>query len=178
MITVDNRIVLRKPNISDIEALYILKNDVESNASLGGFSAGYSKEDIADWIKFHNKAKNEILYVIEDMFAEMLIGHVGFYDIDYRVRKANYGILIAHEQSRGKGFGRICTGYMVSYGFSQLNLNRIECSIISDNQASLHLVQSIGFVKEGVKRQCLYRDGKFYDAVMMAILYEDYINEK
>ena len=171
MITIENKLLLRKANASDLESLYILKNDVDSNAMLGqGFYRGYSKEDMAKWIEFHNNATNEVLFVIQDIQCQKLIGHVGLYNIDYRNRKAEFAILIADKESRGKGYGKLCTQFMVSYGYEQLNLNRVELSVIEDNPIAISLYEKIGFEKEGLLKQSLYKNGKYHNVVLMAKL--------
>lgn len=168
MITLNDTILLRKPDLNDLEELYLLKNDVESNNLLGGFNTGYSKENISDWIHFHNKASNEILFLIQDIKDSKLIGHVGLYNIDHRIRKAEFAILIANKNYRGKGYGDLCTKYMVTYGFNQLNLNRIELSLLSDNSKALTLYQNNGFEHEGIQKQAQYKNGEYLDVVLMA----------
>jgi RimJ/RimL family protein N-acetyltransferase len=55
---------------------------------LGGFHRGYSMADLADWIEFHRKREGEIIWIIVDPASDDCIGHVGLYNIDYRVRSA------------------------------------------------------------------------------------------
>lgn len=168
MIKLNDTLLLRKPDQNDLEELYLLKNDVESNDLLGGFNTGYSKENISDWIHFHNKASNEVLFLIQDIKDGKLIGHVGLYNIDYRIRKAEFAILIANKNYKGKGIGNICTNYMLSYGFNQLNLNRIEISILSNNIISIALCKKNGFEQEGIQKQAQYKNGEYIDVVLMA----------
>lgn len=163
-------IILRKPDFSDIDELYILKNDEYSNSQLGGFNNGYSKEDIRNWIHFHNSQTNEIVFVIQEVEHGKLIGHVGLYKIDYRIRKAEFAILIADENYRGKGFGNFCTTYILDYGFNQLNLNRIELTLLSENIQALGLYKKNGFVQEGLLKQVQYKNGKYHDLILMAKL--------
>jgi len=169
MITIDNKLLLRKPNHDDLESLYILKNDIESNAMLGqGFYRGYSKEDIIKWIDYHNSADNEVIFGIQELQSQKLIGHVGFYNIDYRNRKAEFAILIADKESRGKGYGNLCSKFMISYGYDQLNLNRVELSVIESNIIAISLYEKIGFEKEGLLKQALYKNGEYHNVVLMA----------
>lgn len=167
---IKDTLLLRKPDIEDAEILYILKNDLESTKSLGGFSTGYSKESIKDWITFHNHAKDECLFLIVEKSSGKVIGHVGLYQIDFRIRKAEFAILIADKTCWGKGYGHLCTQFMLSYGFDQLNLNRIELSLLSTNQKALNLYLKHGFEHEGILRQAQYKDGNYVDVVLMAKL--------
>lgn len=170
MIKVDDTILLRKPDIEDVDILYTLKNDAESNNLLGGFTTGYSKNAIREWIVFHNGATNECLYLIEELTTKKVIGHVGFYQIDHRIRKAEFAILIADKSCQGKGYGNICTKYMLSYGFDQLNLNRIELSFLENNHRALNLYEKHGFEREGVLKKAQYKNGTYLNIILMAKL--------
>lgn len=164
----DDRILLRKPEPSDLEALYNLKNDEYSNSMLVGFNNGYSKEDIKNWITFHNNAQNEVLYLIVELESNEVMGHVGLYNIDYRVRKADYAILIANEKYRGKGYGQLCTSYMLNYAFNKLNINKVELSLLSKNKKALNLYKKNGFVMEGLVKQTQYKNGEYLDLILMS----------
>jgi len=60
----NNTIVLRKPELADVERLFIIKNNTVINNLLGGFTIGYTKQDIQRWIEFHNGKKDEVLFLI------------------------------------------------------------------------------------------------------------------
>ena len=168
MITLNKILLLKKPEMSDLEELYILKNDEDSNALLGGFNTGYSKDSIKKWILFHNEKTDEVLYIIQDIASGKLIGQVGFYNIDYRIGKAEFAILIADNFFRGKGFGDLCIKYMLTFGFNQLNLNRIELSLLSNNIKAMHLYNKNGFEQEGIQKQAQYKNGCYIDVILMA----------
>lgn len=172
MRTINDLLLLRKPEINDIDALYVLKNDLETNDLLGGFTKGCSKEDIKEWIFSHNKASDECLYLIQELSSEKVIGHIGLYHIDLRIRKAEFAISIADKSSRGKGYGKICSEYMINFGFSQLNLNRIELSLLSTNIIAFSLYHGLGFVQEGLLRQSQFKNNGYIDVILMAKLKE------
>ena len=97
------QIVLRRPEPEDVEQLYVYRNDREVTDLLGGFSLGYSKQDILDWIEFHRTCKNEVVYVIAECETNRCLGHVGLYKIDHRVRSAEFGILIGERAQGPRG---------------------------------------------------------------------------
>ena len=55
-----------------------------------------------------------------------------------------------------------------------MNLNRIELGVLGSNISGLKLYEKVGFKREGVKRQSIYKNGKFVDVIMMAILKEEF----
>lgn len=71
---------------------------------------------------------------------------------------------------RGRGYGSDAMRLLVDYGFRELNLYRITLSTYSYNTRALHVYEKIGFVREGLLRGILQRDGKRYDEVMMGLL--------
>lgn len=167
-ITLHNKLLLRKPTQDDVEELLVLKNNKEASRLLGGLTPSYTKEGISKWVNFHNNADNEILYVIHDCERDILIGHVGLYNIDLNARKAEFGILIADNNSHGKGYGSICLEYMIDLAFVELNLNKINLSYLSENKSAEYLYLKYGFVKEGLLKHEQYKNNQFYDVVLMA----------
>ncbi len=169
MIVLDNKICLRKADLNDVDALYEIKNDRNAASLLGGFSNGYSKIDIENWIISHNNNKNEVLYLIETVEDSKVLGHVGLYDIDFRVRKAEFAILIAGEDNQGKGYGSLCTKFMIDYAFDELNIRKINLSLLSENKRAISMYNKIGFVQEGILKNDQYKNGKYHDVILMAL---------
>lgn len=75
------------------------------------------------------------------------------------------GLLPAH---RGRGYGRklleTTLRAAVLAGFS-----RVELTVHADNPRAVALYERVGFVHEGTKRRATCIDGRFGDAIMMAI---------
>ena len=63
---------------------------------------------------------------------------------------------------------------MVEYAFGTLNLNRIWLSCFADNARAIRAYEKVGFRREGVLRQEMYREGRYWDSLLMAILREDW----
>jgi len=154
----------------DATNLYRFRNDPEVARGLGGFSSGYSLQAIREWIERRGKASNDLVWAIADRETNICLGHVGFYQIDHRVRAGEFGILIGDSSRWGKGIGREATSVVVAYGFDELNLNRIELSVIASNTRAMSLYEGLGFVREGLKRQAQYRAGEYLDVILMSIL--------
>jgi len=169
MIVLDNKICLRKADLNDVDALYEIKNDRKAASLLGGFSNGYSKIDIENWIISHNNNKNEVLYLIQTLGDSKVIGHVGLYNIDFRVRKAEFAILIAGEDNQGKGYGSLCTKFLIDYAFDELNIRKINLSLLSENKRAVSMYNKIGFLQEGILRNDQYKNGKYHDVILMAL---------
>lgn len=170
--------VLRRPEDKDIEALYQQKNDSQVATLLGGFSLGYSREDIRQWIESHRARADEVIWVIADTGADRCVGHVGLYQIDHRVGSAEFAIMIGDVAVWGQGLGRRSTAFAMAYGFKELNLNRISLRFLDTNSRAKQLYESMGFQLEGTLRQAQYKQGRYIDVRLMSILRAEYLENE
>lgn len=169
--------VLRKPEPSDVEALYEIKNDPAVAALLGGHSNGYAREDLRRWVEFHRERADEVLYVIVDPARGRVVGHVGLYKIDSRIGQAEFAILLGPVAGWGKGLGKAITRFMVGLAFDHLNLRRVTLQVLSTNERASRLYRSLGFVEEGRLREAQVRNGEYVDVVMMAVLRREWTRD-
>ncbi len=163
-------VVLRPFEPHDVEHLYKFRNDWQVTQYLGGFSSGYSRHNLREWIKFHRNRDDEVLWAIADRKTDRCIGHVGLYKIDPRLRKGEFAVIIGDTKRQGKGIGREVTVAMLDWGFKQLNLHKISLSVLENNKRAIQLYERLGFRREGKLRDEQFRDGKYVDAVLMSLL--------
>lgn len=168
---------LRLPEPSDLEALYQQKNDPAVASLLGGFSTGYARADIRDWIEHHRNVQNEVLWVIVDTEKDLCIGHVGLYNIDHRVGQAEFAIMIGDASYWGQGIGLECTQFAVRYAFESLNLNRVHLSVLGYNERAISLYRKLGFAEEGQLREAQYKGGRYIDVHLMGLLRSEYVSD-
>lgn len=169
---------LRKFEPEDVDALWSMRNDPEITAGLGGFSTGYSRRDLSEWIEAHRARRDEILLAIIDADPQVCIGHVGLYKVDHRSQKAEFAILIGSLNHHGRGLGERVTSFMIAYGFDRLNLNKISLTALSTNERAIRLYKKLGFHIDGIARQEEWRDGKFVDVVLMSLLRAEWTRPK
>ena len=172
MLCVDN-LFFRRPYLDDAESICLLKNNAKAAYLLGGIYRPYSYDDIVNWINFHNNNASEVLLVIEDRKTNKLIGHVGLYKIDQVAKKTEYGILIADDESRGKGYGAKATRLMVDYAFKELGMHKVTAEVLSENLPSISMFKKCGFDVDGCLRDDVFKNGRYYDVLCMSILNND-----
>ena len=63
---------------------------------------------------------------------------------------------------------------VLEFGFTRLNLNRIEAQHECDNPASGHVMRNAGMTHEGTLRQRIYNKGRFADVDLYAILKSEF----
>lgn len=161
--------LLRRPEPKDIEALYEYRNDPGIVSLLGGFSQGFTKSDMAEWIEKHRKSAEDLVWVITDM-TDNCVGHCGFYKINYRTGTADIAICIGSASLWGKGLGGRIVQTLLHHAFQQMNLRKIRAEVLSTNPRSARMFEKCGFVREGVSREEAYKEGRYVDMLVFGLL--------
>lgn len=63
---------------------------------------------------------------------------------------------------------------IIRFTFNILNINRIEAAVSTENKASIRVLEKLGFVKEGILRECSYWKSSCHDMMMLSILKREY----
>ena len=63
---------------------------------------------------------------------------------------------------------------VTEFGFNKLDINRIEAEVMHGNIASEKVLAKNGFKNEGVLRQWMYWNTKYYDMTMFSLLQSDF----
>lgn len=129
-----------------------------------------------------NELKNDRHYIEEKsmlrlwMFKkdnpERIIGQITFYNI------VPYAFLSCHigyksdENEANKGFVTEAVNKGVEIMFSEYGMHRIEAHVLSDNKASIKVLEKVGFVNEGVAHKFLEVNGVWQDHLHFAKINE------
>jgi ribosomal-protein-alanine N-acetyltransferase len=100
------------------------------------------------------------------------LGFIGLNEIHWRVRATVGGIVIGERKAWGQGYAADAIRVRTRFVFEQLGLHRIEGHTI--NPAMRRVYEKCGYQHEGVARQKIWRDGRWHDAHLYAILDGDY----
>ena len=73
----------------------------------------------------------------------------------------------------GRGITPTAVALATDYCFSTLRLHRMEICIRPENQASLRVVEKLGFRYEGLRRRYIHIDGDWRDHYAFALVRED-----
>lgn len=133
-----------------------------------------SQEEHDNWLMMlkSNPQKN-IVFVVSDN-QQQPCGILSITNIDLYHKRADWAFYIKPD-ARG-GIGRTLEKFVLSFVFSELKLNKLNCEVLIDNQAVINLHTKFFFQKEGIRREHCFKDNAFYDVVLMGITKEDYIN--
>ncbi len=102
------------------------------------------------------------------------LGGIGLHQIDWENSHAEVGIVIGKKEYWNKGYGTDAMMAMLDFAFNQMNLHRVYLRVFEFNHRGIKSYEKCGFKKEGVLRHDRYREGRYYDTIMMGILKEEF----
>jgi ribosomal-protein-alanine N-acetyltransferase len=114
--------------------------------------------------------EHQVVFGIARHESPELIGVTNLFDLDFRSRRAEFGLFIGERALWGQGYGTEATRMMLDYGFGTLNLSRVWLQVFAHHAAGLRTYEKAGFRREGVLREQHYTEGRPVDAVVMGIL--------
>ena len=136
-----------------------------------------SLEQDRRWVEekiFGDKSK-EIYWSIVLLESSEMIGYISLNNIDLRNRKAEWGALvIGNPANRKGGYAVQASILMLQYAFEEMNLHRVIGYWLDDNQPSLFLGLSVGFKREGVFREHVFKNGGYHDVIIMSLLESEF----
>ncbi|NUM45660.1 MAG: GNAT family N-acetyltransferase [Anaerolineales bacterium] len=175
-----NRIRLRKLEKADLPLFVAWFNDPEVRAGIGMYLPMSQVEEDRWFERMVERPPVEHILAVEirDEAGWRLVGSTSLFDFDWRVRKAEFGILLGDKTIWNQGYGTEVTRLMLQHGFETLNLNRIELKVYSTNPRAQRAYEKAGYVLEGTQRQADYRNGQYVDDHFMAVLRDEWFARK
>ena len=111
----------------------------------------------------------EYQFAVETLDGGRLIGKCGFTKVNWKNRLGEMAILIGEKEMQGKGYGADAVETLCRFGFREMNLHKIKAVVFDFNRAALRCYEKCGFVREGVLKQEIYRDGAYHDVILLAL---------
>lgn len=169
------KVVLRAPELRDVDVLNKWSNDPDVWQLLGGWHFPYSAESTQKWIGglSNNNICSQVFCV--DVPEEGLVGTANLLDIDWKNRHASHGMMLGDKNYRGKGLGLDTVMALTRYAFDELGLERLDSGMVALNERSISFyTKSCGWEFEGKRKNWYYRSGRYYDLVMVGLTRERY----
>jgi len=169
-----NIFYLRKPKEDDAQAFLEISRDWEVMKYYGEQGNCKNMEQAENQVRWAlgEFEKNGGRWIIADQASGSYIGDVGFHgfenihrrdEIGYRLNKAYWG----------RGIMSAFISQLLSWGFLELNYNRVEALVDPRNPASARTLEKNGFRKEGLLRDYEFEYGHFIDLEMYSLLKRD-----
>jgi ribosomal-protein-alanine N-acetyltransferase len=168
------RLVLREFRLDDAEALFKIRSDkkvlmymdthphnsiADSDAMIRRITASFNERTGLNW-------------VIEEKAAGKMIGYVCYHRLMRECSRAEIGYSLTPDKW-GNGYAIESVKRLVEFGFGEMNLHSIEANVNPDNEASIRLLDKIGFKKEAHFRENYLFNGIFLDSAIYCLIKSD-----
>lgn len=170
---VGERVLLRPFSVDDLPYIQKWSNDAELRRLIGEV-APMSRVDTEKWYRELLADKDRVWFAIVLKKDDRVIGEAGLLRMFRPWRNTDMTVIIGEKDEWGKGYGTEVGHLLLHYAFRQLGFHRISIGVVGFNMRALKFWESLGFKKEGVRRDNYYYDNEYSDGIMMSILEDEY----
>ena len=165
-----NRIYLKKLSVEDDLSNYLeLVNDTKELVYID--ELGRFPLNIDDLRKYIKNVDGLFLSIFNQNNEH--VGNIRVTSIHTINRYCSFGILL-HKKHRSNGFAKDASSLVIKHIFRELNANRIELFVVEDNTPAIRLYESLGFKKEGCKREAIWINGEYKNLIIYSMLYSEF----
>lgn len=125
------------------------------------------------WFESISALGDTYKFAIETLEDNKFIGGCSINDVDWKNSVVTVGIFIGDKSYCGKGYGTDAMRTLTSFIFEQMNINKIRLTCYSFNDQAIKSYEKCGFKIEGILRKEMFKDGKYYDKIVMGLLHSD-----
>ncbi len=162
-----DRVVLRPLAPSDLRRCVKWFSDPQIIRFLGRSNPVTLAEE-ERWFRDYERRADEQIFAIE--VEGHHVGNLGLHRIDRVHRKAEIGIVIGEASVWSQGYGTEAMHAALRYAFDVLGLNKVSLEVLEYNTRAIRTYEKVGFQREGVHREDVYKDGRFVNVLRMSIL--------
>lgn len=162
------RLTIKLMERRDLESLRVLHNADDVLLKLSD-PAHISEAQQEAWFGSASTSKTSRRYVARLRSDDTVIGMFRIDAIDFVNGNAFVGCDIA-PQFQGQGYASEFYKYILDYLFGACRLHRVELVTLEDNARAIKLYTKLGFVREGARREALFRNGTYKDLISMGLL--------
>lgn len=131
----------------------------------------YTKTHALEWLKRLKEERTKFHYTRRIDFAidvgGEVVGSIAFINIDGHKAQLSYWL---GGKFQGKGLMPEALRMVVEFGFATCGFVRIWGYTWETNLASQHVLEKVGFTREGVHKKEWLKNGVYHDSVMYAIV--------
>ena len=166
------RLIIRHLELTDLSDFHVYRSNPEVTRYQGfdvmdiKKAAGFIRENAT---KEFGNAGEWVQYAIEKIDTGKLAGDCAIKLDQYDIRTAEIGITISHLEQK-KGYAKEALQGILSFLFSAKEIRRVVETVDADNKASIHLMESLGFRKEGHFIENTFFKGKWGSEFQYAML--------
>lgn len=169
-----SRVYLRPLRVEDYKTLVVWHNDPDIQNMVGGHKYFVSEEREKKWIENVINSDDRLVLAVCLVENDKHIGNIMLQEIDWINRSAHVPVLIGDKTEWNKGYATEARMQMLKFAFEERGIERVWAVVVEDNIGSIRMLEKCGYVKEGVLRRSLYKNGRYYNQVMMGVLRDEF----
>jgi len=136
---------------------------------------GFGESDFEHYKTMHEKGMEThrlslFFFLLFDKQTNLPIGECGFHTLNKSHNRAELFYSLRKDANKQKGLMTEALHEVLKYGFTELNLHRIEALVANSNIPSVKLLLHYGFTKEGTMREDYVVNGKNEDSDCYSLL--------
>jgi RimJ/RimL family protein N-acetyltransferase len=170
-----NRLILRPFNLNDAKTAQTLAGDKQIAATTLTIPHPYEDGMAEYWINTHIVMYNEgksVIYAITLKETDELVGAISLANIvENHQAELGYWVGVPYWN---KGYCTEAGKTLLRYGFVDRGLNRVHARYLSRNPSSGRVLEKLGMVHEGTRKQHILKWGEYEDLEMMGVLKSDW----
>ncbi|WP_276380221.1 GNAT family N-acetyltransferase [Flavobacterium sp. H4147] len=170
------RLQIRHLRISDLEDFHIYRSNPEVT-KYQGFDVMTLKEAEAfiqeNAVHYFGEPGQWVQYAIENNETKKIIGDCAIKLDSYDPRIAEIGITISHLEQQ-KGYAKETLLGIMKFLFEEKDIHRIVEIVDAENEASIKLLESTGFRREGHFIENIFFKGKWGSEFQYAMLQKEW----
>jgi UDP-4-amino-4,6-dideoxy-N-acetyl-beta-L-altrosamine N-acetyltransferase len=133
-----------------------------------------SREEHFKFIESLKNTDNKFYYLVKK--SNTYIGVVSLTHIDYNNRNAYFGMYVNPENKVPKA-GTLLGRAILTLAFTIANLHTLKLKVLENNIRAIKLYKKLGFEKEGILKEFIFRDNKWLDVIIMGMTEDEYRNK-
>ena len=115
-----------------------------------------------------------LLFQLIDKTSNQILGGCGYHNWFAEHSRSEIGYDLHDDAYKRNGYMSEALEAIIAYGFTSMNLNRIEACIGPQNIASRKLIEKMNFKQEGILKEHFCSNGIIGDSIIYALLKRDY----
>lgn len=133
------------------------------------FQTTFTNEMHENWMRSYVESGKVVQFIIRVGDEKTPVGSVYLRDLDWKNKKAEFGIFIGETTMQGRGIGREATRLICTFAFEELKLHKVFLRVFADNERALKSYESAGFVREGCFKDDILDVTGYRDMIFMAM---------
>ena len=173
------RLHLRQLQPTDAQALFAIRSDQQVRAPYGQepYQSLADAQAMIQRLQGIYERREGLFWCITLKGADTMIGSCTLFNFDPDFHCAETGYELNRAYWR-QGIIAEALPAMLTYGFSELGLHRIEANVGADNLPSQNVLRKLGFAHEGILRQRYIFHGQCEDQHCFGMLRDEWLKSE